>query len=503
MNRALRRISIASLAMFILLLGWVNYLQVFRVNSLADEPGNIRIFNQQFKNQRGEIIADGGGKQQVIAESKLIKGGIYQRHYPDPLPYAPVTGYDSILGTTSPFGLTGIEQAENKYLAGTAPGLAVYNLKGLFSGHSKQGASVYLTIDPAVQQAAWQGLVAMGKPAAVVAINPSTGAILALASYPTFNPNEYATLSSAQLSKIDAAYRKDPSQPLVNRAINDTFPPGSTFKIVTSSTAFSTGKVQGPNAAIPAPQFYHLPGSTSVLNNDGDETCGNGKPPIAFAFALSCNTAFGELGVKLGGSALYKYANLFGFNNSGNPGGAPLTIPLTVSPSVYPHLTDPAQTAQSAIGQFDDQITPLQEAMMAATVANHGVLMTPYLVQEVRAPDQELVEQAHATVLRTVISSQVASYLTTMMTGVTHDTYGTAYAVANPSVTGGIQIAGKTGTAQTGVNNDQASDAVFTCFAPISNPQIAVGVIVKGGGFGADAAAPIAVKVIEAYLGQH
>ena len=502
MNRALRRISIACLAIFVVLIGWVNYLQVFRVNSLADEPGNIRIFDQQFKNQRGEIVADGGGPQQVIAASKLIKGGIYQRRYPDPYTYAPVTGYDSILGTTSPFGLTGIEQAENKYLAGTAAGLAVYNLKGLFSGHSKQGASVYLTIDPAVQKAAYAGLVAMGKPAAVVAIDPSTGAILALASYPTFNPNKYATLSSATLSKIDSAYRKDPSQPLVNRAIDDSFPPGSTFKIVTSSTAFSTGKVAGPNATIPAPQYYHLPGSTAVLNNDDDETCGNGQPPIAFAFALSCNTAFGQLGVKLGGSALYKYANLFGFNNSGNPKAPPMTIPLPVLASSYPHLTDPAQVAQSAIGQFNDLVTPLQEAMMAATVANHGVLMAPYLVQEVRAPDQEVVQNAHPSALRTVISSQVAKYLTTLMTGVTHDNYGTAYAVASPGVTGGLQIAGKTGTAQTGINNDAASDAVFTCFAPISSPQIAVGVIVKGGGFGADAAAPIAVKVIEAYLGQ-
>ncbi len=496
MNKSLGRLAIACLVMFVVLLGWVNFLQVFRVNSLAAEPGNTRIFNQQFKNQRGEIIAAGGSPQVVIAKSKLIKGGIYQRFYPHAKAYAPITGYDSILASTSAFGATGIEQAENKFLAGTASNLAVYNLKGLFTGKSKQGASVYLTIDPKAQAAAYAALAAMGKPAAAVAINPRTGAILALASFPTFNPNKYATLDSGKLSKIDNAYRNDPSQPLLNRALNDTFPPGSTFKIITSSTAFSTGKVTNPDSTISAPQFYPLPGSHSQLVNDGDETCGNGTPPIIFAFTLSCNTAFGKLGVKLGSPSLHTYANLFGFNNPG------LTIPLPVSASDYPLLKDPAQTAQSAIGQFSDTVTPLQEAMMAATIANGGQLMTPYLVQQVRAPDQEQVQKTSPTLLRQVVSAKVASYLARMMVSVTHSPDGTAFATASPGVTG-LQIAGKTGTAQNGVNNSNLNDAVFTCFAPVGNPQIAVGVIVKGGGFGADAAAPIAVKIMQAYLGSH
>jgi penicillin-binding protein A len=495
MNKSLRRLAIACLVMFVVLLGWVNFLQVFRVSSLASEPGNSRIFSEQFKNQRGEIIAAGGNQQQVIAESKLIKGGIYKRFYPHAKLYAPVTGYDSILSSTSAFGATGIEQAENKFLAGTAPNLAVYNLKGLFTGKSKQGASVYLTIDPKVQAAAYRALAAMGKPAAAVAIDPKTGAILALASFPTFDPNRYATQDSLQLSKIDKAYRDDPSQPLLNRALNDTFPPGSTFKIVTSSTAFGTGKVGGPDSTISAPQFYTLPGSHSQLVNDGNETCGDGKPPIIFAFTLSCNTAFGKLGVTVGASDLHKYANLFGFNDPN------LTIPLPVSPSNYPALKDPAQTALSAIGQFSDTVTPIQEAMMAATVANGGKLMLPYLVQQVRAPDQEVVQSASSTELRQVVSPQIASDLARMMVSVTHSPDGTAYATASPGATG-LQIAGKTGTAQNGENNSNLDDAVFTCFAPISNPQIAVGVIVKGGGFGADAAAPIAVKMMQAYLAE-
>jgi penicillin-binding protein A len=497
MNKAVRRMSIVCLAMFILLLGWVNFLQVFRANSLANEPGNARITDQRLKDQRGEIIAAGGGQQKVIAESKLTKGGLYQRYYPDPYAYAPVTGYDSVFGTSTPAGLTGIEATENKFLAGTAPSLAVYNLKGLFTGKPAQGASVLLTIDAKAQAAAYAALVAMGKPAAVVAIDPSTGAILALASYPTFNPNKLTTLETPQFDKADNAYLRDPSQPLVNRAINLTFPPGSTFKIITSSTAFGTGKVANSSSTIPAPQFYTPPETSHALTNDGDAPCGDGNPQIIYAFTLSCNTAFGKLGVTVGAAPLKQYADLFGFNNPN------LQIPLPVSPSVYPLEPDPAYRALSAIGQLNDLVTPLQEAMMAATVANHGVLMRPYLVQQIRAPDQEVVQNTQPTELRQVISGAIASDLTAMMISVTHNPAGTAYYTANPNVTDGISIAGKTGTAQNGPNNSGLDDAVFTCFAPSSSPQIAVGVIVKGGGFGADAAAPIAVKVIEAYLGQH
>ena len=498
MNRAIRRLSIASLAMFVLLMINVNYLQVFRVNSLAAEAGNARVFNEQFKNWRGEIIAAGdepGGADMVVARSRLVKGGDYKRFYPAGREYAPVTGYDSILGTTSPFGLTGIEKAENKFLAGTAPSLAVYNLKGLFTGKPKQGASVYLTISPKAQAAAYGALQAMGKPAAAVAIDPSTGAILALASYPSFDPNAYTTFSSDRLAKVDKRVRDDPDQPLLNRAINETYPPGSTFKLITSSAAFATGKVANQNSTISAPQFYRLPGSHSTLANDADAPCGNGNPPIIFALTVSCNTAFAKLGDTVGGSALYRMANSYGFNNSH------LTIPLPVTASAYPALTDPAQVALSAIGQFNDTETPLQEAMVAATIANGGTTMRPYLVKQIKAPDQSTVYSARPAALGSPITAAQAGYLTEMMKSVTQQSDGTAFQTAGPPATR-ILIAGKTGTAQNGVNNSNLDDAVFTCFTPSGNRHIAVGVIVKGGGFGADAAAPIALKIIQAYLGQ-
>jgi peptidoglycan glycosyltransferase len=177
-----------------------------------------------------------------------------------------------------------------------------------------------------------------------------------------------------------------------------------------------------------------------------------------------------------------------------------LTIPLPVAQSNYPVLTDRAQTALSAIGQFDDTVTPLQEAMFAATIANNGTLMKPYLVQQVQAPDLNPIQNASSTVLSQPVSPQVAGYVRQMMVQVTNNQAGTAYATANQNVAG-VLIAGKTGTAQNGINNTNLNDAVFTCFAPAYSPRIAVGVIVKGGGFGADAAAPIAVKIIQAYLG--
>jgi peptidoglycan glycosyltransferase len=489
MNRALLRLSIACLVMFLLLMININYVQAFQSSSLADKPGNVRAFNQQFQYQRGSIFATGDNTSVKVAESRLLKGnnGMYQRFYPFGPVYAPVTGYDS------EFGATGIEETENKYLTGTAPSLDVHNFVSLITGKPRLGASVDLTISPRAQNAAYQALLHDGgHQGAVVAINPQTGAILALASLPTFDPNQYTTLDSEALGKIDAANRADPAQPLLNRATQVTFPPGSTFKIITSSAAFSTGNVQNPDSTVTAPQSLDLHNGHTLVNDNG-ETCGDGNPPILQAFYLSCNTAFGQLGITLGGATLRKYADLYGANNPN------LKIPLPVAASVIPTETEPPFEAFTAIGQFDDQVTPLQEAMFAAAIANHGTLMTPYLVSKVLAPDLSVVQSANPTPLSQAVTPAVAGDLTTMMEAVTQNPSGTAFATANSSVAG-VQIAGKTGTAQNGVNNTGLDDAVFTCFAPASNPQIAVGVIVKGGGFGADAAAPIAVAVIRAYL---
>jgi penicillin-binding protein A len=497
MNRALRRVSVACLVLFVLLMINMNYVQGFETTKLAGETGNVRIFDQQFAYQRGSIIANGDSKGVTIAESRLLKGtGQYQRYYPDGKVYAPVTGYDTI------YSESGIELAENSLLAGTDPRLAVHNLTALLTGKQKQGATVELTVSPAAQNAAYQALATDGgHSAAVVAIQPSTGAILALASYPTFNPNQLTTFDGTKLNKADEKLLTERSQPLLNRAIQETYPPGSSFKIVTSSAAFSTGLVKNTGSLVSAPSPLNLPNGHQLVN-DGGEICGDGNPPIIQAFWMSCNSAFGKLGIKLTAPVLRSYSSQFGMNK-------PLSIPLPVVPSVMPKVkywTDPSLTAFSAIGQFSDAVTPLQEAMFSAAVADHGTLMHPYLVQQVVGPGLSVIEQAKTSVLSQAVKPTVAGYLQSMMNAVTHNPGGTAYATAGPQATGGITIDGKTGTAENGLNNGNPNDAVFTCFVPGTGGQaspIAVGVIVQGGGFGADAAAPIAVKVIKAYLGAH
>lgn len=491
MNRALRRISLVVLAMFLLLLLSVNYVQAFEPSSLAVQRGNARVFSQQYQYQRGSILTS---NNKTIAESVHVKGiYAYQRSYPDPLVYAPVTGYDSL------YSATGIEKTEDKFLSGSDPQLTVHNLIDLVTGKPRRGATVQLTINSAAQTAAYNALKETGLPSGAVALDPKTGAVLALASYPTFNPNKYATFNSAQLKRADNRYLNDSAQPLLNRAINQTFPPGSTFKVVTSSTAFSTGKYN-PQTRVYAPTNLKLPGTTKELINfdnlpcdNGSNPTGNGKVPFIYAFTVSCNTVFGNLGMQLGDNAIRQQAVKFGMND------ANLRIPLPVSASSYPPIpgNDPALTAYSAIGQYSDQVTPLQEAMFSAAIANNGTLMTPYMVQKVTAPDLTPLETAQPTPLGQTVSPSVAANVSQMMVDVVKQPYGTAH---NSAFLPNIAIAAKTGTAQNGANNTGLDDAVFTCFAPVSNPQIAVGVIVKGGGLGADASAPIAVKIIQAYL---
>ena len=271
MNRAILRISLACLALFVLLLVNVNYVQAFETTKLAGESGNTRIFDQQFSFQRGTILA---GNDLKIAESQLVKGtDTYKRVYPYGKIYAPVTGYDSI------YGQSGIEQAENSMLDGSDPRLAVRNFTALLTGKQKQGATISLTISPVAQEAAYNALAqgTHGHAAALVALNPSTGAILALASYPTFDPNALATLDGNKLDKIDNQLLNDKSQPLLNRAIQATYPPGSTFKIVTSAAAFSTGKVASTTSTIPAPSPLRLPNGNHLVNDNG-ELCGDGNP---------------------------------------------------------------------------------------------------------------------------------------------------------------------------------------------------------------------------------
>jgi penicillin-binding protein A len=487
-NRALRRISVAVLVMFILLLVNINYLQGFEPASLATKPNNARAFEAQFQYQRGSIVTSDGV---TIAESTpsndIYK---YQREYPHGPEYAPVTGYDTL------YSESGIEYYENSVLNGSDSSLTVRNFIDLLTGKQRKGANVTVTINSRAQDAAWNALEndTNGKPGAVVALDPQTGAILAMASYPSYNPNVLATHNGNQLNAADQALLTAPGNPLLNRAINFTWPPGSTFKIVTSSAYLTQNPSSTPQTNVNSPTQLKLPQTTHVLTNNDGEVCGNGsgQTSLLTAFAQSCDTTFGSLGMTLGGPTLNNFAQLFGMNSK------TLRIPMPVTPSNYVIPPSQALTAFSAIGQFSDTVTPLQEAMFAAAIANDGKLMTPYLVKQVTASDLSTVETTSPTPLGQAVSPTVAADLGQMMLAVVQDPDGTANAFNAGAV--GFTMAGKTGTAQNGVNNTGLDDAVFTGYAPYDNPQIAVGVIIRGGGYGATAAAPIAVAVIKAYL---
>ena len=305
----------------------------------------------------------------------------------------------------------------------------MHNFTSLLTGKSKQGATVALTISPTAQNAAYQALQQDGgHQAAAVAINPKTGAILAMASVPTFNPNELTTFDGTKLNKIYNRLAHSKAQPLQNWGVTPNYPPGSSFKVVTSSAAFTRGLVASPATTVPAPQPLKLPNG-NLLNNDGDETCFNGNPPIINAFALSCNTAFAKLGIKLGAPTLRNQAELFGVNKTFN-------IPFQVTPGSFPAAsgwTDPSFAALSAIGQFDDEMSPLQEALFSAAIANGGTLMYPYMVQQVIAPGLAVIQNAAPKAYSQPVSPQVAGYVKAMMLQVTQSSFGTAHATAWPA----------------------------------------------------------------------
>jgi len=502
MNRPIKRIALAALVMFVILLIDVNYLQAVRASNLANRPLNDRTEYEQNRVQRGNIVtADGLMVATTKPSNDLFK---YQRVYPAGQVYAPVTGYDTIFTQSqAPNYATGVERAENSLLTGTGSQLAFRNFIDMITNKPQKGATVQLTVNSKAQEVAYQQLQAtlQGKTingrqqvGGVVALNPSTGAILAMASYPSYDPNQLAVHNTTQLNKVDSALNAQSPSPLLNNASQTTLPPGSTFKIVTSSAWYTQDATRNPNTVIDSPQPLKLPNGY-LLNNDNNEQCGTGtgKTPVIFAFAQSCNTPFAELGIQLGGPAIKPMATAYGLNN---PGAQDITG-VTVAPSNFTTEPDKSFTAFDAIGQHDTTVTPLQEAMFAATVANGGTLMKPYLVQQVTASDLSVVEQTQSQQLSQPISSTVAGYEKQMMLAVVQQQEGTGFAF-NANSENGLLIAGKTGTAQNGVSAQP--DAVFTAFAPADNPKIAVGVMIEGGGYGAAAAAPIAVAVIKAYL---
>jgi peptidoglycan glycosyltransferase len=477
-NSTIRRTSIALGILMLALMVNANVLAVIQNDELRARDGNRRQIIDEYDQQRGSILV---GRREVAKSVATDERLRYLRVYSDGPVYAPVTGYYSV------YGATGIEKAEDTLLSGDDDSLFVDRLTTLFSGRQPQGGNVILTLDAEAQRAAFDGLA--GQEGAVAAIDPRTGAVLALSSSPSFDPNVLASHDPTEVSQSYERLRKDPGDPLINRSIQQVYPPGSLFKVVVSAAALSSGEYT-PETEIPGPAVLDLPDTSATIANFDDSACLDGRVTLTEALAVSCNTAFARIGLELGDDALREQAEAFGFNE-------PLEIPLTVAPSVYPNDLNAPQTAQSAIGQFDVRATALQMAMVGAGVANDGVVMKPYLVAEQQAPDLSALSITEPEPLSRAVSSEVAGELSDMM--VTVVTSGTGGSAAIP----GVSVGGKTGTAQDG---NRPPHVWFMAFAPAEDPQVAVAVIVENGGrLGEDAtggavAGPIAREVMEAVL---
>ena len=482
MNKPIRRLSFIVALLFCALLvstTWIQFVTASSINSLS---GNRRTLLASYSRERGDILVNGT----PIAKSVQTKDELkYVRTYPSAKLYSQVTGYYSF--TYGAGG--GLEGADDSLLSGQSDKLFYRRVLDMLTGKPRSGASLELTINPKAQAAADAALG--NQRGAVVALDPRTGAILAMVSHPQYDPTTLAGHNLNSVEKAWTALNADPGRPAVNRAIaGDLYPPGSTFKLITAAAALSSGKFT-EQSQIPGPAALALPQSTINLPTDDGQPCGpGGKTTLTHALEISCNTAFGWLGLNLGGDALRAQAAKFGFGDS-------LRVPMRVTPSTVPPLNAP-QSAQAAIGQYDVRVTPLQMAMVSAAIANKGTVMTPYLVKDTRNSSLDIIDQSQPQQLSQAISPAVAAALTRMMVTVVQSGTGT------PAQISGIQVAGKTGTAQNVKGGNP--HAWFTAFAPASDPQIAVAVVVENGGnagseaYGGKVAAPIARAVIEAVL---
>jgi peptidoglycan glycosyltransferase len=479
MTKPITRIAGVFALLLVALLVNITVIQVGQARDYRDRPGNQRVLISEYGVERGPIFVGNAPIARSIETTGTLR---YLRTYSNGPLYAPVTGFYSLI-----YGATGLERTENRILTGRSPLFVVDRVEQLFAGREPIGGGVTTTINAAAQRAAYRGL--RGRVGAVVAIEPSTGRILASVQSPSFDPNILSSHDPRDMREYYDQLSNDPSTPLINRPIVALNPPGSTFKLVTAAAALQSGRFT-PDSVIPGPRTYQLPLSTNRLRNWNGRECGpDGKVTLRQALAISCNTAFAWLGNQLGAEALRRQAQSMGFDTR-------FTIPLRASTSSFPEDADEPQTALSAIGQFDVRSTTLQMAMVAAAIANEGVTMRPYLVQEIRGPDLAIVQTTEPERFEQAMTAVNAALLTDMMVTTVESGTGTNARIP------GVRVAGKTGTAQTG--NNRPSVAWFVSFAPAQNPRVAVAVMVEDAGVpevsGNALAAPIARAVMEAVL---
>jgi peptidoglycan glycosyltransferase len=498
-DRQIRRLGLAFLALFTVLFGQITWVQVVRADRIADNPANAkRQLIAEYSVARGPILTSDGV---VIALSRASRGElVYQRRYPSGPLYAGITGFYSFV-----FGKSELELAVDDYLNGDAPELAAQTFADLVLGRPKKGATVVTTIRSDLQQVAARALG--DQRGAVVALDPATGNILAMVTNPSFDPNPISSQDPQLVRDTWDEYLADPDEPTTDRANDQVYPPGSTFKIVTAAAALENG--YAPDTRVPNPTELDLPLTDETLENFGGSRCPGGTTiSLAEAFRVSCNVAFGGIGLDLGAERLAAQARAFGFCATDPPAETacidptiPFTIPFATGRFPVPpyfEQNDPL-VAISAIGQDNVLANPLQMALVGAAVANDGVMMRPNLISEIRDPTGRVVRRFEPRVYGEPISEPTARALQAMMETVVES--GTGQAARIP----GVPVAGKTGTAQHG--KGVAPHAWFVSFAPVDNPVIVVAVIVEDGGdlgdeaTGGQVAAPIARDVVAAYLG--
>ncbi|MGV3758798.1 MAG: peptidoglycan D,D-transpeptidase FtsI family protein [Actinomycetota bacterium] len=483
MTRQIRLLGLGLMACFVLLFAQLNRIAVFEAAELNDNPNNTRAILRDFTQPRGTVTTADGV---VIAESVPSDDRFeLQRRYPEGSLFAGITGYFSFT-----LGSAGVEKTYNDELAGRTLDLSFQNLSDLFVDKERVG-NLVLTVRADLQRLATDLLGQ--REGSVVAVDPRTGAILAMVSYPTYDPNQLADHNTQQAADVATLLDADENKPRLLRAYQDRFFPGSTFKVVTAAAGLTSGTVTRDEPVYPPSNGYVAPGTSRPLRNFGGGTCGGALFDI---LRVSCNTAFAEMGVQIGPEAMIATAEGFGFNKD-------VPIDLT-NPARSNFPTDfernlPA-LAQSAIGQNDVAATPLQMALVAAAVANDGQVMAPHVLDEVRDSDGNVVDTYDPEEWTRAMDPGTAALLREAMVGVVEN--GTATRLAVP----GFTVGGKTGTAQLGTDPPRSHAWIIGFGGPPGEvPSIAVAVIIEGQEgaseqTGGRVAAPIAQALIQAHL---